>query len=62
MRDYVEYLDKISSGINDIENTTNVSDSDAIYTLQGIRSNENKPGLYIIRNRKVEEINDFKVV
>ena len=48
MRDYVEYLDKISSGINDIENTTHDSDSDAIYTLQGIRSNANKPGLYII--------------
>ena len=42
MRDYVEYLDKISSGINDIENTTHDSDSDAIYTLQGIRSNANK--------------------
>ena len=62
MRDYVEYLDKISSGINDIENTTHDSDSDAIYTLQGIRSNANKPRLYIIRKRKVEEINDFKVV
>ena len=48
MRDYVEYLDKISSGINDIENTTHDSDSDAIYTLQGIRSKANKPGLYII--------------
>ena len=46
--DYVEYLDKIATGINDIQ-TDNASDadSDAIYTLQGIRSNGKKSGIYI---------------
>ena len=46
--DYVEYLDKITTGINDIQ-TGNASDadSDAIFTLQGIRSNGKKSGIYI---------------
>ena len=46
--DYVEYLDKLASGINDIQNDTNpASNSDTIYTLQGIRSNGKKSGIYI---------------
>ena len=46
--DYVEYLDKLASGINDIQNDTNpASNSDTIYTLEGIRSNGKKSGIYI---------------
>ena len=46
--DYVKYLEDIASGINDIQ-TDNASDadSDAIYTLQGIRTNGKKSGIYI---------------
>ena len=46
--DYVEYLDKLASGINDIQNDTNpASNADTIYTLEGIRSNGKKSGIYI---------------
>ncbi len=51
--DYVEYLDKIASGINDIKDDTAPNgSSDAIYTLQGIRSDGKKSGIYI-KDRKV---------
>ena len=46
--DYVEYLDELTTGINDIQTaTTPESDSGSIYTLQGIRSNGKKSGIYI---------------
>ncbi|MDY3847990.1 MAG: rhamnogalacturonan lyase [Prevotella sp.] len=46
--DYVEYLDELTTGINDIQTaTTPDSDSGSIYTLQGIRSNGKKSGIYI---------------
>ena len=44
--DYAEYYDDATTGINDIHNTT-AADSNAIYTLQGIRSNGQKSGIYI---------------
>lgn len=48
--DYAEYLKNLSTGINTVHNDSS-DNSDAIYTLQGIRSNGKKSGVYIKSGR-----------
>ena len=44
--DYADYLNNLTNGINNIQNDCSENDDD-IFTLQGIRSNGKKPGIYI---------------
>ena len=44
--DYADYLNNLTNGINNIQNDCSENDDD-IFTLQGIRSNDKKPGIYI---------------
>ena len=48
--DYAEYLKNLSTGINTVHNDSS-DNSDAIYTLQGIRSNGKKSGVYVKSGR-----------
>lgn len=48
--DYAEYLKNLSTGINTVHNDSS-DNSDAIYTLQGLRSNGKKSGIYIKSGR-----------
>ena len=44
--DYADYLNNLTNGINNIQNDCSENDDD-IFTLQGIKSNGKKPGIYI---------------